>query len=77
MMTKDKAGNYVFVAGKKYRMLENINPVWPKDRASECLEVQSGLTLEGEEPVIGARGLFTNGDDTRWWNASAQFEVAN
>lgn len=66
MMTKDKAGVPVFEAGKDYRMKVFINPVWPMGSVSHCEEVKDE----------GRQGFFRNGDDSRWWYASEQFEVS-
>lgn len=72
MMTKDKEGNPIFKVGKSYKMREFVNPVWVPGTASECTETKD--RVEGEKVVANGMGLFTLGDDTRWWAATNQFD---
>lgn len=67
-MTKDKDGNYVFKEGKEYRMKALVNPVWMPNATSKCTATQPYAG------VADAMGQFRNGDDVRWWVASADFE---
>lgn len=69
-MTKDKSGNFIFQKGKEYRMKAFVNPVWRPGTTSRCAETKDF------EDVPNKQGLFTNGDDTRWWVANDQFEEA-
>jgi len=64
MMQKDKEGNFIFKAGREYRMKKFVNPVWTVGSTSTCIEVRED----------GRQGLFRNGDDERWWYATDQFE---
>jgi hypothetical protein len=78
MMTKDKEGHPIFVVGSEYRPKSWINPVWPTGQASRCLAVEPWEY--GEEDgrfftVKDGKGFFTNGNDTRWFVATNQFEV--
>ena len=67
-MTKDKAGNFIFKEGKEYKMKAAISPVWLPGETSICQGVSDF------EDVLARKGLFCNGNDTRWWVASDQFE---
>jgi hypothetical protein len=78
-MTKDKEGNFVFRKGETYRITQFVNPVWLVDHRATCLETrpetygkEDGTVME----IPDRQGLFTVGDDTRWWFASSQFEKA-
>jgi hypothetical protein len=64
MMTKNKSGACIFVKGGEYKIKTWVNPVWPPNQTSKCLDVEND----------GKRGLFQNGDDVRWWVANDQFE---
>lgn len=68
MMSRDKAGNYIFQVGKEYRMKQNVNPVWPQNQTAKCTQTKK---FEG---VDNRSGLFNNGDDLRWWVANDSFE---
>jgi hypothetical protein len=76
-MSKDKAGNPVFIKGKEYRPKAHQNPVWPKGQTSVCLDSEDWVygAEDGSTIVVkNGKGLFTNGDDTRWWVANDNFE---
>jgi hypothetical protein len=77
MMTKDKAGNPVFKRGTDYKVRSMFSPVWPVGQVSTCLETrQRRKGFESEDRVVeDGEGLFTVGDDTRWYTATEQFDV--
>lgn len=55
----------VFKVGHKYMMLEFVNPIWPPDAVNTCQQVRND----------GKEGLFSVGNDSRWWAANpAQFK---
>lgn len=65
-MTRDKAGGFIFQKGKRYKPTVMFNPIWSPLVGATCVDVRK----EGKE------GLFTVGDDSRWYNATDQFEEA-
>ena len=79
MMTKNKAGKPCFVKGKKYKPVAMFTPIWSPMISSTCLDVQD-ITFGKEDgttdTIEGGKGLFTVGEDTRWYHASEQFEEA-
>jgi hypothetical protein len=79
MMTKDKAGNFIFQKGRHYKAREWFNPVWPVGQSSKCLDTKARVIKDekGDQTIPDGLGLFTAGDDTRWWSATSQFEEVN
>jgi hypothetical protein len=76
-MSKDKEGNPIFVKGKEYRPKVWITPVWPIGMASKCIETEPYIfgKEDGSEVTIkDGKGTFTNGNDTRSYVATTQFE---
>lgn len=78
-MTKDKEGHFIFVKGKEYRPKVWVTPVWPIGAPSKCVATEDfvfGKEDGSEETVKDGKGVFTNGNDTRSYVATNQFEEA-
>jgi hypothetical protein len=76
-MSKDKEGRPIFIKGKEYRPKVWVNPVWMIGQASKCVETEPftyGKEDGTEETIKDGRGTFTNGNDTRSYVATTQFE---
>lgn len=70
MMTKDKKGNYVFKKGGRYKVTTVFTPLWMPGISATCVETAP------YEDVADRKGLFTIGDDSRYYVATDQFEEA-
>lgn len=76
-MPKDKEGNCYFIVGREYRPKVFITPVWPTGQASRCISTEDfsfGKEDGSVEVAKNGRGTFTNGNDTRSYVATDQFE---
>jgi hypothetical protein len=77
MMTKDKAGHPVFQKGESYTVRTMFTPLWAPGVLSTCMDTQPwryGNDAGEEELVENGKGLFTLGDDSRYYVASEQFD---
>jgi hypothetical protein len=77
-MTRNKKGDCIFNKDRYYTPVAAFTPLWMPGVKVKCLETATWRYADqvSETVVENGKGLFTVGDDSRWYVASEQFQEA-